>query len=143
VFDGGERGQDPFEGGQQRIVDADDLVLGVVGDPGDLLGVQPDVQRVQHRAHARHREVQLEVAPGVPGERPHPVARPHADGAQRVGETGAPLSEVRVRLAVHALGRPGRDAAAREVRRRPFQQPGEDEGIVLHEAAHGCLLEDE
>ena len=31
----------------------DHPVLGVVGDVGELVGEEPDVERVQHRAHAR------------------------------------------------------------------------------------------
>jgi hypothetical protein len=53
----------------QRAVDEDDLVLGVVDDVGELLGEQADVERVQHPAAAGRGEVELEVAGGVPGER--------------------------------------------------------------------------
>ncbi len=33
---------------RQRLVDEDDLVLGVVRDVGELVGEQADVQRVEH-----------------------------------------------------------------------------------------------
>ena len=46
----------------QRAVDEDDAVLGVVDDVDDLLGEQADVQRVQHGAVGGHRHVELEVA---------------------------------------------------------------------------------
>ena len=70
----------------QRVVDEDDLVLGVVDDVGQLLLEQADVERVQHRAGAGHREVQLEVALVVPGERADAVARLHAEPAERARE---------------------------------------------------------
>jgi len=37
---------------QECQVEEDDLILGVVRDPYDLVVVQPRVQRVQHRARA-------------------------------------------------------------------------------------------
>ena len=58
----------------ERVVDDHDLVLGVVDDVRELLGEQPDVQRVQHRAEARDREVRLEVLLRVPAERADAVA---------------------------------------------------------------------
>ena len=41
-------------------------ILGVVDDVGELLGEEADVERVEHRAHARDGEVGLEVLLGVP-----------------------------------------------------------------------------
>ena len=64
--------------GHERVVDEDDPVLGVVDDVDELLREEPDVHRVEHRAHAGHREVELEVPAGVPGEGGDPVARAHA-----------------------------------------------------------------
>ena len=64
-----ERGQQRGEQAEQRTVDEDHLVVGVVDDVGELLGEEPDVQRVQHPAGAGGGEVQLEVAGRVPRER--------------------------------------------------------------------------
>ena len=63
-------------------------VLGVVRDVGELLGEQPDVERVQHGAHRRHREVGLEVLGVVPLERADPLVPGDAQPAQGVGEPG-------------------------------------------------------
>ena len=63
------------EQADQRVVDDDDLVLGVVGDVDELLGEQPDVQRVQHGAHRGDREVGLEVLGVVPLEGRRPAGR--------------------------------------------------------------------
>ena len=54
--------------GTSESVDDHDAVLGVVGDVDELLGEEPDVERVQHGAHRRHREVGLEVLLRVPAE---------------------------------------------------------------------------
>ena len=62
-------------------VDDDDLVLGVVHDVGELLGEEPDVERVQHRPHGRDGQVRLEVLLVVPGEGAHPVVGPTPEAA--------------------------------------------------------------
>ena len=80
VLDGLEGGQLLGEEADQGVVDDDDLVLGVVGDVGQLLGEQPDVQRVQHRAHRGDGEVGLEVLGVVPLEGADPLV---AGDAQR------------------------------------------------------------
>ena len=82
---GSTRGQER----QQRGVDDDDVVLGVVGDVDQLLGGEPDVEGVQHGAHGGHREVGLEVLGVVPHEGRHPLVAVDAEVvAQRVGELG-------------------------------------------------------
>ena len=60
---------------QQALVDDQDAILGVVDDVGELVGVQAQVQRVQHRADRRDRQVRLEVLMPRPGERRHAIAR--------------------------------------------------------------------
>ena len=57
-------------------------VLGVVDDVGQLLGREPDVQRVQHRPHAGDGEVGLQVALVVPAEGADPVALLDAEAGQ-------------------------------------------------------------
>ncbi len=69
VLDRLERRHQWPEQSEERAVDEDDLVLGVVDDVGELLGEQADVQRVQDPSGAGCGEVQLEVARGVPTER--------------------------------------------------------------------------
>ena len=44
-----------------RVVEKDDLVGGVVDNVGELLGEQPDVQRVGDAAGARWGKVELKV----------------------------------------------------------------------------------
>jgi len=41
--------RDRLDQRQERQVEEEDLVLGVVGDVDDLVGMQTRVQRVQHR----------------------------------------------------------------------------------------------
>ena len=74
----------------QRPVDEDDLVLGVVGDVDELLGEQPDVEGVQHPAGARRGQVELQVARGVPAERADPAVRADAQRVEHRGEPAHP-----------------------------------------------------
>jgi hypothetical protein len=64
-----------FEEGQQVFVDADYRVFGVVDDVLEVGRTQPQIERVQHRAHARDSVINLEMAKAVPGESGHAVAR--------------------------------------------------------------------
>ena len=81
-----ERRQQRRQQAEQRAVDEDHLVVGVVDDVRQLLGEQPDVQRVQHTPGARRGEVQLEVAGGVPGERGHPAVGGDAERVEHAAE---------------------------------------------------------
>ena len=99
VLDGLQARQQRGEQRQQRAVDEDDPVGGVVDDPHQLLGGQPEVEGVQHRAHGGDREIRLEVLRVVPHERRHAVvpADPQLV-AQRVGELGGPRHRSRAKV---------------------------------------------
>jgi hypothetical protein len=90
VLDRGQLRQDPRQQRDQRRVDDDHLVFGVPDDEHELLGEQPDVQRVQDGAHARHREVRDQVLRVVPHERADPlVAGDPEVVVEGVGQPGA------------------------------------------------------
>jgi hypothetical protein len=73
-----------FDDWQEGEIEEQGPVFGIVDDPGDLLGDQARVQRVQHAAAARDTEVQLEVPIAVPGQRGDAFPRLDADTADRV-----------------------------------------------------------
>ena len=121
---------------QQRAVDEDDVVFGVVGDVDQLLGEQPDVEGVQHPAGARCGEVELEVRGGVPAEGRDAAVGGHAQGVERRREPAD---------ADGALGDRGRRLTAhrgRDHRLVPEQLLGSVQDVrkgqwpVLHEPAH-------
>ena len=99
VLDGLEAVDQRPEELQQRAIDEDDLVLGMVGDVDDVVREQPDIQGVQDAPAARCREVELEVARGVPGERPDAAV---GGDLQRVEHAGQPARA----LGPLAVGRP-------------------------------------
>ena len=76
----------------QRRVDDDHPVLGVVDDVDQLLREQPQVERVQHRAHARHREVGHQVLGVVPHEGGDPLVAGDARGRRAARGPGGPPS---------------------------------------------------
>ena len=125
------------EQADQRVVDDDDLVLGVVGDVDELLGEQPDVERVQHRAHRGDRRGRPRGArrcstgrcatrwsPSMPSER-----RPLAS-------LRGPLAELGVGLAAAAVGRGGDHLGVGVHRGAVLHQRADGERDVLHGAAH-------
>ena len=77
---------DRFHQRQEAQVEAEDLVLGVVHDPDQLVGRQTRVERVDHAPTAAHAVVELEVAVAVPSERRDARALRKAECIEGVGE---------------------------------------------------------
>ena len=71
-------------------------VVRVGRDVADLGRAEPDVERVQDRAHGRHGQIRLEVLGVVPHERGHPLITVHAEPPQRVGEPRGPAGHLGV-----------------------------------------------
>ena len=129
-----------LDGGQQRDqrgVHDDEAVLGVVDDVGQLIGGEPDVERVQDRPHGGDGEVGLEVALVVPGEGADPVPRLDPQAGEGGGQLLGPGRH---------LGEGGRavpalldgDDGAVAVHLLPVAEDVADqERGVLHGAFHG------
>ena len=102
---------------QQAAVDDDGLVAAVVRDVADVVGMQAQVERVQHEAAARDAEVRLEVLVVVPAQRRDAIAAREPQLLQRSGKGTRAPAEVRIRVAMEALVRQARnDLVAAEVR---------------------------
>ena len=136
VADPLERRQQRREQTEQRAVDEDHLVVGVVDDVGELLGEQSDVQRVQDAPGARRGEVQLEVAGGVPPERRHAAVGRDAEVVEDPAEPPGPLGPAAVVRALQPGPRRGGDLLVGEELLRSSEQMWNDEWNVLHEALH-------
>ena len=104
ALDGAELGGDRLQQRHEIRVHQQDAVLGVIDDVGQVRRRQTQVQGVQHRPDAGHREIRFQVAVMVPGERGDPIALPHAEGVERTGELPGALSV----LAVGVPNDPGR-----------------------------------
>lgn len=80
-----------------------------------LIG-QAQVDRVQHPACAWQREIQLEMAVGVPGKGGDPVARPDAKIGQTACQAPGTGVEIAIRAAVQrGIRQAGDDLVVREV----------------------------
>ena len=120
-------------------VEEDHPVLGVADDVAQVVLEQADVQRVQHRAHARHREVQLEVAQRVPPE----ASRRGRPGGCRAGAARWPAAGRARRPRRRSSARPpsrvqAHDLAVAEELSRPARRcAATSSGDVHHQALHG------
>ena len=125
--------------GQQRRhrgVDDDDLVLAVVNDVGQLLGEEPDVQRVEHRPHRGDGQIGLQVLLVVPGERPHPVRVAHPQAPQRGGQAFGPARHLGEGGAPVTGGLDGDDLAVAVDLLAVAEDAADEQRAVLHRAEH-------
>jgi len=135
---GRELRQQLLDRGQQVQVDEQQPVLGVVDDVDDLLGKQPRVDGVTHRAHPRDAVIELEVAIAVPGQGADAVARRDAEINQRFGHLLGPQPGVAISVAMDVALDPSRhDFRVAVVQRGVLDQLLDQERAVLHEAEHG------
>ncbi|CAM5741430.1 hypothetical protein SHIRM173S_08758 [Streptomyces hirsutus] len=81
---------------EERPVDEEDVVRGVVDDVGEVVREETVVDRVQDPPRAGHGHVQLQVALRVPSETPHPGAGGDAQVIQHSGEASDALGDVAV-----------------------------------------------
>ena len=126
-----------FDDRQQVKVDEEDLVLGVVGDIGDMLGREARVEGVQHGADAGDAEVELEMAIGVPGDGADAVAELDAQPLQRLGQLLGALLGIAVAVAVHrAFDRARDDLDVGMVSGGEVDDLRDQQRAVLHQAEH-------
>ncbi len=128
----------PFDDGRQEgKVGEEDLILGVADDVAELVGEQPRVQRVAHRADPHDRVPGLHVAAGVPGQRRDPVAGLHAQPLERVGESLGPRADVGVGGADdRSFDRTGDDLTPAVPVGGVVEQFVQRQRPVLHQAQH-------
>ena len=96
---------DVFEKLVEDVVDDDVLIAGVLGDVGDVAGMQAQVERVEHAAAADDPEVALEMPVVIPGQCGDAVALLHAELLERLRELSRALVILAVGVAVLHLAR--------------------------------------
>ena len=99
--DGAALAVDSLHQRQKAHVKAQHLVFGVIGNPGNQIGVQARVDGVQHPAGATDAVVQLKVAVAVPGQCGDPVAELQPHGIQCIGHLACTTGSVFVGVAVN------------------------------------------
>ena len=106
----------------------DDVVLRVVDGVEDLIGREPHVDGVQHRAHRGNREEAFEVAGRVPVHHRDRLARLHSEGGEPRRE--APDAAPQLAVVVPAPGSVD-DLACRRDGQRSVQEVVEGKRIVV------------
>ena len=138
-----QRPGDLAQQGDQRTVDDDHPVIGVVHHEGQLFREQADVQRVEHGAHRRDGEVGLEVLGMVPTEGGDPLITVDPDAPKGVGETPGVRGDFGVGGAFQGEMPGGRVVRRQRLHHRvtmdglpAAENGGDGERVVLHRASH-------
>ena len=129
--------QDRAQDAGQAGVDDDHRVLGVADDIAELVGGQPDVQGVHHRAHAGDGEVRLLVLLVVPAERGHPVPGADPEAAQAGRQLLRPVGQGPELDVARAVGLASDDLAVAVQGPPVLEDVLDREREVHHRAAHG------
>ena len=95
--------------GQEGHVETQHLVFGMVGDPGQLVGVQTRVHGVQHPTRTTHAKVELQVSVAVPGQGGDAGTPGQFLRIQRVGHLPRPTRHVGPGVAVNVPLHPARN----------------------------------
>ena len=123
----------------QHVVDDHHRIVGVIDDVRDVLHGKPRVERVQHPAAERNREVGLQMAAVIPGEGGDALAGFHAQARERIGELLGAAVEVPIGAALDRLVRPARDdLGGGEVLARAIEEVHQRERILHHQSVHGA-----
>ncbi len=137
MLDGGVAGGRRLDQRQEGDVEEQRLIARVIGDPHQLIGMQPRVQRVQHHARARGPVIQLHMPVGVPGQRCHPLRLLDAQPLQRIGDAARAAGDAAPGRAVNLALRTARDdLAVAVVSVGMHQQAGNQQRLAHHLPKH-------
>jgi hypothetical protein len=122
---------------QQDVVDDQEAVVGIGGDPAELVGRQAQVERVHHAPGGGDAEVALEVGVMVPAQRRDAIARAQAETLQRRRQpAGAAVVLAVGVLAQRLVGQARDDHVVREDRPGALEEMVERQGNVHHGRLH-------
>ncbi len=122
---------------EQDIVNDQEAVFGVIGDPGDFVGMQTDVQGIKDAPGAGHSKKDFQMARVVPHHRGHTFAAAQAEAGQRVGEAAGAAVKLRVAAPQDGTIRAARnDFHTAKKLSRALQQGRKREGKIHHRPAH-------
>ena len=127
--DGGDPVGHRLHGGDEVLVHEQHRVLRVVDDIRELVGEEPDVDRVEDGPHARHGEIRLEVPVAVPPEGAHPFASLHTEARERVGQLRHADVVLGVVVTVDPPEIPGHHLLLAEQLAVPFEYRGKGERV--------------
>ena len=112
----------------------------MVDDVAELFGKEPQVECVQHCAHAGNSEVGFEVLLRIPQEGADAVAPADAQSFQCSGEAFGAVADFGVTGAAAAVAHEGHDFARRVNAAAVLENMIDRQGTILHGALHSNLL---
>ena len=125
---------------QQRGIDKQRHIGGIIQNIGDLVGKQPRIDRVQHRPHAGGSVIHLHMRRGVPAQRRHPLAAPNAQPGQGMRQLRRARGHGGVGGACHRpSGIHADQLRSAMMLRRMGQDGGYEQRVLLHQAKHQRL----
>ena len=127
---------DPLQGRQDRGVDENHRVLGIVDHVLQVLREEPGIQRMQDGSGTGDREIQLQMPVVVPCQGADPVASTDAELLQGMGQLRHPLTELGVGVPMPTGFASRHDLLGRKQRRRPPQKVLQRQREVGHCASH-------
>jgi hypothetical protein len=117
------------------------VIVSMIDDPDDLIRVYPRVDRMQDAFTAGNTVVQLEMAVAVPRQRTHAIVHLEPQCVERIRALHRAAVRLCVAAAVQITFDPARhDPGIAVIAGSKLQQAGNQQRMVLHQAAHRCLL---
>ena len=77
----------PLNKAQKSTVEKNGLVLGIINHPGQLIGMQPRINRMQNHRCAAHAVVEHQMSIAIPGQCSNTVRGLQAHSGQRIGKS--------------------------------------------------------
>jgi hypothetical protein len=113
------------------------LTIGVIDDPGHLLGHQARVDCVDHSTATGDAEVQLKVPVAVPGQGGHAIAEAQLQPIERACDLPRAPCRIGVGVAVDVTLDPARhDRRVVVMSLRELDQPRNQQRLLLHQSQH-------
>ncbi|MGY4486337.1 hypothetical protein ACVWWR_005528 [Bradyrhizobium sp. LM3.2] len=117
-----------------------DAVLRMVDDPGDLLGEKPGIDGMADGADPHDAVPDLEMAPGVPGDRCDTVAELDAAALQHLRDLERALVDLGIICAMdRSFDRARDDLLLAMNPGGVFDDPVAEQGPVLHQTKHSVV----
>ena len=128
---------------QQHVIDDEKAVVRMIDDEGQLLRMQPQIERVYHAAGGRYAEIGFQVHVVVPAQSANTVSRSQPCTMQRFRQRLDAAVKIQIRVTVQAAVRQaGNDLNRRVSFWDPLQDGLQGKGVIHHGTLHRrCLPE--
>ncbi len=112
----------------------------MIDDVGELIDVQPGVERVEYDTGTRHREVQLHMTVAVPRQRTDALTLVNPEPGECIGQLSGALREIAITISVNIAFDPSRHDFLPAV--MPFgvgEERRDQQRLLHHQSMHEYL----